>query len=169
MSVREIQQFGEPILRQPAAPVEEINADVRRLIDDMFETMRAAQGVGLAANQVGIGLRVFVMDVGDPDYGPRAFVNPVIAERSGGIVVEEGCLSLPGLSAEVERAARVVVEGLDPSGDKVRLEATELAARCIQHEIDHLDGLLFIDRVSPLKRRMLLNEWAKLRKEAARR
>lgn len=169
MSVLPIREYGDPILRRPAAPVEEIDPGVRRLIDDMFETMRRAEGVGLAANQVGVGLRVFVMDVGDPEYGPRAFVNPVIVERSGRNVAEEGCLSLPGLSAEVPRAARVVVEGLNGSGERARLEATGLAARCIQHEMDHLDGLLFIDRLSPLKRKMLLNEWAKLRKEAARR
>lgn len=167
MSVRKILHLGDdPILRQKAAPVSEVDDELRRLIDDLFETMRAAEGVGLAASQVGVAARVFVMDVGDPEFGARAFVNPVIVERSGHVTGEEGCLSLPGLSAEVERAARVVVEGLDERGQPVRLEAQDLASRCIQHEIDHLDGILFIDRVSPLKRRMLLNEWAKRAKEA---
>lgn len=170
MSLRKILCLGEdPILRQRAVPVPEVTDEIRRLIEDMFETMRANEGIGLAAPQVRVGARVFVIDVGDPKPGPRGFVNPVIVERSGRVVGEEGCLSLPGLSAEVERDARIVVEALDESGKPLRLEVGDLAARCIQHEIDHLDGILFVDRVSPLKRRMLLNEWAKRQREEARR
>lgn len=168
MSVRRILCLGDaPVLRRKAAPVPEVNDEVRALIADLFETMRSAEGIGLAAPQVGVGARIFVMDVGDEAVGPRAFVNPVIVERSGRVTGEEGCLSLPGLSAEVERAARVVVEGLDETGAPQRLEAVELVSRCVQHEIDHLDGLLFLDRVSPLKRRWLLKEWERRQKEAA--
>ncbi len=168
MSVRRILCLGEdPILRRPAEPVEAVTEEIRLLIEDMFETMRANEGIGLAAPQVGVGVRVFVMDVGDETIGPRAFVNPVIVEREGRVVGEEGCLSLPGLAAEVERDARIVVEGWNEAGERVRWEANELASRCVQHEVDHLDGILFLDRVSPLKRKMLLKEWAKRPKEAA--
>jgi peptide deformylase len=168
VSVRRILHLGDdPLLRRKAAAVPEVNDEVRALIADMFETMRAAEGIGLAAPQIGVGVRIFVMDVGDEAVGPRAFVNPRIVQRSGRIASEEGCLSLPGLSAEVERAARIVVEGLDEMGTPQRLEAVELVSRCIQHEVDHLDGLLFLDRVSPLKRKMLLKEWERQRKETA--
>ena len=169
MTVRRIVRLGEdPILRQRAAPVPEVTDEVRALVAEMFETMRAAEGIGLAAPQVAVGWRVFVMEVPDGALGARAFVNPVIVERWGREVGEEGCLSLPGLAAEVERAARVVVEAWDEEGRPVRVEAAGLEARCIQHEVDHLDGVLFIDRVTPAKRRLLLAEWERLRKEAAR-
>lgn len=170
MSVRGILLLGDaPVLRRKAQPVPKVDDQVRTLIADLFETMRAAEGIGLAAPQVGVGARVFVMDVGGEAVAPRAFVNPVIVERSGRVAGEEGCLSLPGLAAEVERDARIVVEGWDERGEPVRLEATELTSRCIQHEIDHLDGLLFLDRVSPLKRKLLLKEWERQQKEAASR
>ena len=169
MSVRRILYLGDdPVLRRKAEPAPGVDDALRALIADLFETMRAAEGVGLAAPQVGVGVRAFVMDVGDESLGPRAFVNPVIVERSGRVHGEEGCLSLPGLSAEVERDARIVVEGWDERGETVRLEASDLTSRCIQHEIDHLDGLLFLDRVSPLKRKMLLKEWERQAKEEAR-
>lgn len=170
MTVRRILYLGDdPVLRRKAAPVPQVDDTVRTLIADLFETMRAAEGIGLAAPQVGVGVRVFVMDVGDEVVGPRALVNPVIAERSGRVQGEEGCLSLPGLSAEVERDARIVVEALDERGEAVRLAVSDLTSRCIQHEVDHLDGLLFVDRVSPLKRKMLLKEWERQQKEEARR
>ena len=142
--------------------------ELRQLIHDMFETMYAEEGIGLAAPQIGVSKRFFVMDVGEPGTRAQAIVNPLIVEESGSEKGEEGCLSLPGLIGEVERAARIVVEGHDPEGNPLRIEATDLVARCIQHEIDHLDGVLFIDRLSPIKRKMLLSKWKKQRKEAER-
>ncbi len=135
----------------------------------MLETMYAAEGVGLAAPQVGVSKRLFVMDAGDSEAGPRAVVNPVVIERSGSERADEGCLSLPGLFGAVDRSVHIVVEGKDLDGEPIRIEASDLLARCIQHEIDHVDGILFIDRLSPIKRRMLASKWKKLRKEGARR
>ena len=162
--VREIRLLGDPVLREKAQPVREITTDLRALIDDMFETMYAEEGVGLAAPQIGIGERVIVVDPRLPEVAPFALLNPVIVERSRDTEKgEEGCLSLPGLKDIVERATDVVVEGLSPDGEAVRLPAEGLLARVLQHEVDHLDGVLFIDRVSPLKRRMLLEKWRKVR------
>ncbi|HEX7118059.1 MAG TPA: peptide deformylase [Longimicrobiales bacterium] len=164
MAVREIRILGDPVLRARAEPVPAVDDDVRRLIDDMMETMYAADGVGLAAPQIGIGKRVIVVDVREPEAPPFALINPVVVEsseeRERG---EEGCLSIPGLKEIVERPATVVVEGLDREGNPRRIEADGLLARALQHEVDHLDGVLFIDRVSPLKRQMLLKRWKKLR------
>lgn len=133
----------------------------------MFDTMYDAEGIGLAAPQVGVAKRLFVMDVRDEEVGPHAVVNPVVVESSGAERAEEGCLSLPGLVGAVERPTRVVVEGLDVDGRPIRLDASDLVARCILHEIDHLDGVLFIDRLTPIEREMLLKKWKKLRKESA--
>jgi len=133
----------------------------------MFETMYAAEGIGLAAPQVGVSKRLFVMDIRDPEAEPQAVVNPVIVEHSGSERGEEGCLSLPGLYGVVERSAQIVMEGLDPDGKPIRIDASGLLARCIQHEIDHVDGILYIDRLSPIKRKMLLSKWKKLQREAA--
>jgi peptide deformylase len=156
--------FGDPVLRAKAAPVPEITDELRALIDDMFETMYAEDGVGLAAPQVGVGDRVIVVDPRIPEVEPFALVNPVIVqaseEQERG---EEGCLSIPGLKDIVERSSRVVVEGMSADGAPVRLPAEGLLARVLQHEVDHLDGVLFIDRVSPLKRRMLLKKWQKVK------
>jgi len=142
---------------------------LRQFAEDMFETMYAAEGVGLAAPQVGISKRLFVMDIGNSEAEPRAVVNPVIVEREGSEREDEGCLSLPGLFGAVDRAQSIVMDGLDLDGQPIRIEANDLLARCIQHEIDHVDGILFIDHLSPIKRRMLLNKWKKSRKEAAHR
>ena len=165
MSVREIRLLGDPGLRRKAEPVEEVDDEIRELIDDMFDTMYDAEGVGLAAPQVGLGRRVIVVDTREDDVAPFGLVNPVIVEtgeeRERG---EEGCLSIPGLKEIVERPSRVVVEGLDRDGNPVRIEAEGLLARVLQHEVDHLDGVLFLDRVSALKRSMLLKRWKKLRK-----
>ncbi len=133
----------------------------------MFETMYAADGIGLAAPQVGIAKRVFVIDIREPGVEPLAVVNPVILESEGTERGEEGCLSLPGLIGVVERAARVTLEGVDVTGKPIRVDASELLARVIQHEIDHIDGVLFIDRLSPIKRKMLLSKWKKLMQEEA--
>lgn len=164
----EIRLLGDPALREKAGEVEQVDDEIRRLAEDMFETMYAAEGIGLAAPQVGVNRRLFVMDIRDPDIEPRALINPVIVERSGSEGGEEGCLSLPGLVGEVERSASIVVEALDLQGEPIRIEASGLHARCIQHEIDHLDGVLFIDHLSPLKRRMLIGKWKKWQKETAR-
>ena len=162
MSVLEIRMFGDPVLREPAEPVESFDDELRALVADMMETMYAAEGVGLAGPQVGVARRVFVYDVREPEHPPGAIVNPRVVAREGSTKEEEGCLSVPGLTALVERAERVVVEGLDPDGREVRVEADGLLSRCLQHEIDHLDGILFLDRVSPIQRRMLLKKWSKM-------
>lgn len=144
--------------------MEEVDEEIRGLIRDLTDTMYEADGIGLAAPQVGVPVRVFVYDVRDPD-DPRsagALVNPRIVSSEGTDRDTEGCLSIPGLQEVVERPARVVVEGLDETGDEVRIEADGLLSRCLQHEADHLDGVLFLDRVSPLKRRMLLDRWSKM-------
>lgn len=164
MSVREIRLLGDPVLREECRPVQGVGPEIRELIRDLTDTMYDAEGVGLAAPQVGVPVRIFVYDIRDPE-DPSAsgtLVNPRIVSREGTDRSTEGCLSVPGLQEIVERPARVVVEGLDETGEEVRIEADGLLARCLQHEADHLDGVLFLDRVSPLKRRMLLDRWSKL-------
>jgi peptide deformylase len=154
LAVLTIRTFPDPVLREPAREVERITKIHRRLVSDMIETMREAPGVGLAATQVGVMERIFVWEVGE-DVG--AVVNPRIATASQEkLDDEEGCLSLPGIAYEVSRAARVRVVGLDLQGDELSLEGEGLLARVCQHEIDHLDGVLFIDRLAPeLKREAL--------------
>jgi peptide deformylase len=147
--------FPDPVLREPAAPVREVDESVRKLILDMGETMRAAEGAGLAAPQVGVQRRVFVYKLGDEE-ALHALVNPEIIERKGSIVTDEGCLSIPGLYYPVERAEFVVVRALDSDGEPIEYSGEELEARVIQHEIDHLDGVLFIDRIGPEERREAL-------------
>lgn len=162
MAVRDIRVLGDAVLREKCADVETVDDEIRMLIDDLMETMYAADGIGLAAPQVGVPLRVFVYDVREPEIEPGALINPRIVEAGGTMRETEGCLSIPGFNETVERYAEVVVEGLDREGREVRIEARELLSRCLQHEHDHLEGILFIDRLSPLKRKMLLSKWAKL-------
>jgi peptide deformylase len=153
------------VLRQRAARVTVVDDDVRRLVDDLLETMRAARGVGLAANQVGVARRVAVVDVGDEDPPPLVLINPVIVERGEeSETAEEGCLSIPDIFGDVKRPARVVVEALDRDGKKYRATVDGYKARAIQHEIDHLDGILFLDHLSAVKRGLLLAKWKKARK-----
>jgi peptide deformylase len=167
MSVLKIAYLGESVLRTRATEVVEIDDELRLLIDDMLETMYDAEGIGLAAPQVGVSKRVMVVDVREKDSSPFALVNPRLVEADAKREkAEEGCLSIPGISAPVERPANVVVEGLDRDGHPVRIEAAGLLARCLQHEIDHLDGVLFIDRVSPLRRDMLLKRYRRQRDAA---
>jgi peptide deformylase len=161
VSVREIRYLGDPVLREMCREVETIDDDIRALVEDLLETMYAEDGIGLAAPQIGVPLRVFVYDVREDEIAPGVLVNPRIVEATGKQKEIEGCLSIPGLDEVVERSGHVVVEGLDRDGEPVRIEATGLLSRCLQHENDHLDGVLFIDRVSPLKRRMLLKKWSK--------
>lgn len=162
MSVRDVRYLGDPVLREKCREVDAVDDEVRALVDDLLETMYAEDGIGLAAPQIGILMRVFVYDVRDDEIEPGVLVNPRIVAAIGKQKEVEGCLSIPGLDEVVERSEEVVVEGLDREGEPVRIEATGLLSRCLQHENDHLDGVLFIDRVSPLKRRMLLKKWSKM-------
>ncbi len=162
MTVRDIRILGDSALRVCCDEVESVDDEVRQLVDDLVETMYAADGIGLAAPQLGIPLRVFVYDVREPEIESGVLINPRFVEAGGTVRDTEGCLSIPGLKEIVERYAEVVVEGLDREGREIRIEATDLLSRCLQHENDHLDGVLFIDRLSPLKRKMLLNKWAKM-------
>jgi peptide deformylase len=159
MSLLPLHLLGSPVLRQHSAEVTRVDDEVRHLVDDMFETMDAAKGVGLAANQVGVSRRIAVVDADGERF---AMINPVILETEGSAAAEEGCLSIPEIYGDVTRPERVVIEALDRDGNPFRLDATGLKARAIQHEIDHLDGILFLDHLSLIKRQMLL---AKYRRE----
>lgn len=161
MSVLDIYVLGAPILRQETRPVEQITDELRRLVDDMFETMYAAKGIGLAAPQVGRTERVAVVDVDDRRL---VLINPEIVLAEGKQRDEEGCLSIPDIYGDVERASHVVVRALDRDGTPYEVDATDLLARCLQHEIDHLHGRLFIDYLSVVKRRAALAKWEKMRK-----
>ena len=164
MARLEVRIMGDPVLRQKAVPLAEVTEETRRLIVDMFETMYAEEGVGLAAPQVGISDRVIVIDPHIDDYEPFALINPELLSASKETEKnEEGCLSIPGLRDLVERSYRVTVRGLTPEGALREFEAEGIVARILQHEVDHLDGVLFLDRVSPLKRRLLLAKWQKIK------
>ncbi|MFW5680300.1 MAG: peptide deformylase, partial [Pseudomonadota bacterium] len=161
----------QPVLSTPTTPVEAVDDTVRQLLDRMLATMYAAPGIGLAAPQVGVGKRVCVVDVSEKEApkAPLFLVNPTILETSDArSVAEEGCLSLPEIYADVERPAAVRVGYLDRDGEPRELEAEGLLARCLQHEIDHLDGVLFVDHLSLLKRRMLMRKLAKLQRTKQR-
>lgn len=158
MAVRDLHLLGSPVLRQQSAEVSELTAEVRRFIDDLFETMDAAKGVGLAANQVGVATRIAVVGVQDERL---VMVNPVIVSAEGKERAEEGCLSIPEVYGDVTRPERIVLEATDREGKPYRLEASGLLARAIQHEVDHLDGILFIDHLGALKRQLLVARWKK--------
>lgn len=165
MSLRKLHLLGSPVLRQRAEPVPGIDDAVRQLIEDLFETMYAAKGVGLAANQVGVAQRVAVVDTGSETPTPLVLVNPTIVQRGEDTeTAEEGCLSIPEIFGDVERALSITVEATDGSGTPFRLETSGYQARAIQHEIDHLDGVLFLDHLSAVKRGLLLSKWKRLRK-----
>jgi peptide deformylase len=165
VTVRTLHLLGSPVLRQKAAAVAQVDDTVRALVDDLFETMRAAKGVGLAANQIGVARRVAVVDIGDEDPPPLVLINPVIVQRGEeDESAEEGCLSIPEVFGDVVRSERVVVEALGRDGRALRTEAHGYKARAIQHEIDHLDGILFLDHLSAVKRNLLLSKWKKSRK-----
>lgn len=161
MSLKQLHLLGSPVLRQRAHEVARYDDGVKALVADLYDTMRAAKGVGLAANQIGVARRVAVAATDDREV---VLVNPVIVEAEGEEVAEEGCLSIPEIFGDVGRAERVVVETTDEQGRRQRVEGTGLFARAIQHEIDHLDGILFLDRVGPIKRRRLLADYKKSRK-----
>ena len=157
MAVRPVRMYGDPVLRQKALPVAEVDDTMRELVDDMRETMHAYHGVGLAANQVGVLQRVLVIDIPvDEETRVRcALINPVLDRKQGAETGEEGCLSIPGLYEQVRRAERVRVRALDEHGKPVEFTAEGYLARAVQHEVDHLDGVLFVDRLSLLKRQFL--------------
>lgn len=165
MSLLDIHVLGSPILRQVTTPVDTVTDELRQLIDDMFDTMYAAEGIGLAAPQVGRTERIAVIDVREEGSEPFAIINPEIIEQEGSGRAEEGCLSMPDLYGDVDRATRVRVRALDRDGNPFEIEAHDLLARCLQHEIDHLHGRLFIDYLSLLKRRAAMKKWEKLRKD----
>jgi len=151
MAVLKVRKYGDPVLRRRATPVGEITPEVRRMVDDMIETMYDEVGIGLAAPQVGISLRLMVVGH-EKTMAARTIVNPVIAEQGGEVTAEEGCLSLPGIFAPVTRAEWVRLEGQDLEGQPLSIKARGLTARVFQHEMDHLDGVLFIDRLDAMTR-----------------
>jgi peptide deformylase len=162
--IRPILRYGADVLHEPARPVEQITSDVERLIDDMIETMYAAPGVGLAAPQVGVPLRLFVVDISlgrDPN-GLIVAINPEFTARDGMQLQEEGCLSVPEFTATVVRPTRVVINALDRRGDAFEREGIGLLARAFQHEMDHLDGTLFVNRLRGIKRDMIERKIRKL-------
>ncbi len=161
MSLLPLHLLGSAVLRQRSAEVGTVDDELRRLVDDMFETMDAARGVGLAANQVGVARRVAVVDAEEDRF---EMIDPMIVESEGRASAEEGCLSIPEIYGDVSRPERVIIEAIDRHGARYRKEATGLKARVIQHEIDHLDGVLIIDRTSPEQRRAAL---AQLRPQPA--
>jgi peptide deformylase len=162
--IRPILKYGDTILHDRAQPVSTITPEVERLIDDMIETMYAAPGIGLAAPQVGVPLRIFVVDisVGRDPKALLTLINPEFVEREGTQLEEEGCLSVPGFNATVVRPTKAVVKGLDRAGQEQRYEASGLLARAFQHEMDHLDGTLFVDRLRGLKRDLIVRKIKKL-------
>jgi peptide deformylase len=164
--IRPILRYGEQPLHKPAAPVPAIDDGVRQLVSDMIETMYAAPGVGLAAPQVGVPLRVFVVDVsvGRKPADLLVMINPVFVERDGMQLEEEGCLSVPGFNATVVRPSRAVIKGLDQSGTEHVVEGRDLLARAFQHEMDHLDGMVFVDRLRGIKRDMIVRKIQKLKR-----
>jgi peptide deformylase len=167
--VRTILHYPDPRLKIPGKKVEAVTDDVRRLVDDMAETMYAAPGVGLAATQIGVALQIFVIDTADSDAPSdlRVFINPEIIERHDAITWNEGCLSFPGITEEIERAARVKVRAQDRDGKWFELEAEGLLAVAIQHEYDHLQGVLMIDHLGPLKKRIVHRKMVKYAEEHA--
>lgn len=160
--------YPDEILATPANPVEELDAGLIKLVEDMFETMYKAKGIGLAANQVGVLKQVVVMDVGQRDDNPKSdpivLINPVITASEGEICDIEGCLSVPEYAEKVKRFEKIQVSAYDTKGKEIRIEADGLLSRCIQHELDHLKGICFVDRLSPLKKAIFRKRWAKMRK-----
>jgi len=163
MAILDVLSFPDERLRTVAKPVEEVNDEIKQLVSDMFETMKDENGIGLAATQVNRHVQVVVMDVSEDQNEPRVFINPEIIRKDGSTISEEGCLSVPGNYAKIERAEAITVKALDQNGESFELDAEGLLAICIQHELDHLKGKLFIDYLSPLKRQRIRK---KLEKEA---
>jgi peptide deformylase len=167
MAKLNILEFPDPRLRTRAAPVDSVDDELRTLIDDMFETMYAAPGIGLAATQVNVHQRLLVADVSPDKTEPHVLINPEILEKDGVTVTDEGCLSVPGYYEEVERAQHIRVRFLDRHGEQREMEAEGLLAVCIQHEMDHLEGKLFVDYLSEAKRQRIRKKLEKERRHAA--
>ncbi|MEW5980831.1 MAG: peptide deformylase [Acidobacteriota bacterium] len=165
--IRTITKYGESVLHEPASPVAEITGEIGDLVRDMVETMYAAPGIGLAAPQIGVPLRIFVVDlsVGRASGRLLTFVNPEIVERDGMQMEEEGCLSLPGFNATVARPERAVVKGVDLDGREHVVEGTQLLARAFQHEMDHLDGRVFVDRLRGIQRELIVRRIRRLARQ----
>ena len=162
-----ILEFPDPRLRTVAKPVEQVDDALRNLVDDMFETMYAAPGIGLAATQVDVHVRLLVLDVSEDKSRPMVFINPEILSADGHQVYQEGCLSVPGIYADVKRANQIRVRALDRNGEVFELDADGLLAVCIQHEMDHLAGKVFVDYLSPLKREQVKKKLAKQQRSEA--
>ena len=162
--IRPILKYGDQTLHEPARPAATVTAEIDRLVEDMIETMYAAPGIGLAATQIGVPLRIFVVDVsiGRNPADLIVMINPEFVERDGMQLEEEGCLSLPGFNATVVRPDRAVVKGLDRTGQEHQREGSGLLARAFQHEMDHLDGMLFVDRLRGIKRDLIVKRIRKL-------
>ena len=170
MALLDIVLYPEPRLREKCTPVKKVTDQIRKILDDMAETMYDAPGVGLAASQVGVKERLIVVDVGDDEEGSEnpsrlyKIINPEIVKKSGKVEWEEGCLSIPGIKDKVKRSAEVLVQGLDENGKEIEIAADGLLAVCLQHEVDHLDGILFIDHLSRVKCELLKSKLAKAKK-----
>jgi len=165
--LRPIVKHGNVTLHRPAELVKHITSEIQTLIDDMIESMYAAQGIGLAAPQIGVGLRIFVIDLSGGEQSSKVYVgiNPRVIEYDGEQLEEEGWLSLPGFTATVTRPSRIVVAGLDRQGKELQVEGGDLLARALQHEIDHLDGRLFVDRLKGIKRSVIMRRMDKLKRK----
>ena len=168
MSSKKIVKYGSNVLREVAQPVDAITDEVKHIVKDMLDTMYKEDGVGLAAPQIGISKRIVVIDISphDPSAKPMALINPEIVEREGQAEAEEGCLSVPEIRGGVKRAEKVIVEALDLDGNKMRIEAQELLARALQHEIDHINGRIFVDHLSRLKQQLIRKQLRKIEAES---
>ena len=167
MAILQILHYPDPRLRNVAAAVDVVDKETRQLVEDMFETMYEAPGIGLAATQINVHKRIVVADVSDDRNDPVCLINPVVAASSGAREIEEGCLSLPGVFESVERPDHITVSGLDRFGAAIEFDAEGLLAVCIQHEIDHLDGKLFVDYLSQLKRSRIRKKLEKVQKQSS--
>ena len=165
MAILNILHYPDPRLREKALPVEEVNNDIKQFVADMFETMYEAPGIGLAATQANVQKRIIVIDISEEKDQPLCFINPEIVESSGKEEMEEGCLSVPGIYDTVQRAERIKVRALDREGKSFEMEANGLLSVCIQHEMDHLEGKLFVDYLSELKRQRIRKKIEKLRQK----
>ena len=166
MAIRDILHYPDPRLRNRAEPVERVDDEIRRLVDDMLETMYAAPGIGLAASQINVPRRVVTIDISEHGDQPLCLVNPEILELAGNVETEEGCLSVPGIYEFVERADWIRARALDRDGESFEFEAEGLLAVCVQHEIDHLEGTLFVDHLSRLKRQRIRKKAQKQQRPA---
>lgn len=166
MAVLEIRKYPDDVLKKVAEPVNEINGELQKLIDDMIETMYSSNGVGLAASQVGVLKRIIVVDTSSRQEGQSLLVliNPEIVDCQGEILSEEGCLSIPGFITKLKRKEKVFLRALDRQGNPVEIEADGLLSRALQHEVDHLNGILIVDRLSPLKKELFRRKYSKLKK-----